>query len=136
MSAERLKRGIPRGEVGGEAREAGLDRRDQGGSIGDEDGDRVRTVLGLGQQVERHELGIGIGVGHHQGLARSGRKVDGDIGGDGPLRGRDPCVAGADDSVDARNRCGPVGQRRDGLGAPDAQHPVDPDSSRGREDGR
>jgi hypothetical protein len=77
---------------------------------------------------------VSRGVGKDQDLRGTGDHVDADGAEDLTLGRRHIGIAGADDNVDRRDGLGPIGQRRDRLGAAD---PVDlghPGAARGGQD--
>ena len=88
-------------------------------------------MLGLGEQVGGDERRVGVAVGEHEDLARSGDAVDVDEAEDLALGGGDVGVAGADDLVDARDLGGAEGHGGDRLGAADGEHAVDARELRG-----
>ena len=85
------------------------------------DHQRAGAVLGLGQQVEREQLGIRAGVRDHHQVAGAGEAVDPHPRRQLALRLLHVQVAGADDHVDRGDRLGSERERRDRLRAP---HPV------------
>ena len=97
----------------------------QGLTGGDQDRRRQRIVLRLGHQVGRHLLGAGGVIGDDQHLAGPRQRIDAHPAIDRLLGQRHPQVAGTADHIDARNRFGPEGQRRDRLGATDPIHLLD-----------
>ena len=78
---------------------------------------RIRTVLGLREQVGRNESGGGGGIGNNQDFGRPGGHVDGDtvFGRCELLRGRNVPVAGTKYLVHRGNRIGTQGHGRHGL---------------------
>ena len=98
---------------------------DEGGIRTEQDRLRQFVVLGLGEQVDRHPVGIGRAVGDDQHLRRAGHHVDADDAEDAALGAGDVGVAGTDDLVHLRNGLRAVGQRRDGLRAADGEHAID-----------
>ena len=66
----------------------------------DEDGRRVGTVLGLGDEVGRDTIGVGRRRGEDHALRRAGRQVDADLAADLELGRGHPGIARADDAVD------------------------------------
>ncbi len=98
----------------------------ESGGVGDQDRDRQRIVLRLGQQVGGDARGRSAGRRDDHDLGRPGVPVDADIRGDVPLGRRDPGVARPRDQVDGTDRLRAVGERRDRVGpahAPDLVHP-------------
>jgi hypothetical protein len=85
---------------------------------------RQFIVFGLREQVDRHPVRIGRGIGDDQHLRRAGHHVDADHAEHAALGGGDIGVAGADDLVHLRHRLRAVGQRRHGLGATDGEYAV------------
>jgi hypothetical protein len=110
-----------RGEL---ACHAGGDRLNVARVGRDEDRLRQLVVLGLGEEIHRHPVGLRAAVTHHHDLRRAGDHVDADDAEHAPLGGRDIGVAGAHDLVHRRNRRGAVGERRDRLRSSDAEHAV------------
>ena len=86
---------------------------------GHEDGDRIRPVLGLADQVGRHHRRVGGGIGELECLAGPGREVDPNDAEHGELGGRDPGVPRTDDLVDCRDRLGSVRQGTNRLSPAD-----------------
>ena len=84
-----------------------------------------RVVLGLGDQVGRHERGVGGVVGQDPDLGRAGLGVDADDALEQPLGGHRVDRARPGDQVDLATRPGAVGEHRDGLGTADGVHLVD-----------
>ena len=83
-------------------------------------------MLGLRQEIARHMGGIGRRIGQDDNFRRPRDHVDSDAPEHPPLGGRHIGVAGADDLRHRRDRLGAVGERRDGLRAPDPINLVDP----------
>ena len=82
-------------------RPAGAGQRvEQAGVVGDRGHDRALAVLGLGEQVERHELRVGVTGGQHQQVAGPEEAVDPDVARDQPLGLLDVEGARAGDHVD------------------------------------
>jgi hypothetical protein len=79
-------------------------------------------VLGLGQQVERHELRVGAARGEHRELAGPGDAVDAHLAHHLALGLLHEDVARAGDHVHGPHRLGPVRERGDRLRP---AHPVD-----------
>ena len=77
-------------------------------------GHGVRIVLGLRNKIGGDRSWI-AGFAGDDDLRGSGQHVDGAIKGDELLGGRNPCVAGTDDLVDAGQAFSPIGQRGDGM---------------------
>ena len=107
--------------------DGGLDRGGKGRVGGHQDGRRIGSVLGLGDEVGRDASGIGRRRGEDHPLGRPGREVDTDLAADLDLGGGDPRVARPDDPVDRREAG--VGQaereRPDRLGATGNDEGVD-----------
>ena len=95
------------------------------GVVGDQDRLGGGVVLGLGEQVDGDPRRIVGGVGDDQHLRRPGNHIDADGAEHPAFGGGDIGVAGADDLVDRGDRLGAVGQRRNRLGAADAENLVD-----------
>ena len=74
-------------------------------------------MLGLREQVGRDPRRIVGAVRHHENLGRSRDGIDPHPAEHFALGGGDIGVARPDDLVDRRNRCGPIGQRGNGLRA-------------------
>ncbi len=119
----------------------GVDGVGECGRGGDQDTGRENIVLGLGDQVGGDVGGIGGLVGEDRDLGGSGLGVDTHDAAAEPLGGGDVDVAGAGDHVDGREIgavgvAAAIGQQRDGLGAADGPHLLDPEQGRGGQDGR
>ena len=78
---------------------------------------RSRAVLALGEQVEGDEPRVGGPVGDDEHVAGAEEAVDPDAPGDLALGLLAVEVARAADDVDPPDLLGPVGERRDGVGA-------------------
>ena len=91
---------------------------------GDHAHEAVFAVLGLGHEVECHELRVGALARHHHELARSGQAVDPDHARNLALGLRHVAVAGPDDHVGRPDRLRAVRERRDRLGAAHGVHLV------------
>ena len=109
------------------------DARDEVRVRADQDRLRVLVVLGLREEVHRDPVRIRPAVANDQDLGRPGHHVDPDLPEHRALGSGDVDVAGADDLVDGRHRVRPVGQRRNGLRAPDGKDLVDAGHVRGGE---
>ena len=93
-------------------------------------------MLGLGAEVERRPLGVGVVAGDQHQLRGAGERVDPDHAVDGALRLAHPGVAGAGDDVDRSDRLGAVGEGEDRLRAAHRVDLVDPAERGGGEDQR
>ena len=82
-------------------------------------------MLGLGEQVERHELGVGAAVGQHDALRWAGGQVDRHPAATARLAAVTHALPAPKILSTAGHRCGAVGQRRDRLGATGLEDPVD-----------
>ena len=87
-------------------------------------------MLGLGEQVGRHQLGIGGGVGEHRHLRRTREQVDPDPAEQLALGFGDVRVAGADDHVDRLEPLDPECHRGQRLHAAEREDAV---GARGRD---
>src|SRR5690606_11790392 len=90
-------------------------------------------VLGLGEEVDGADRGVGVVVCDDDGLSGAVDRVDADVAVDGALGEGDVDVAGADDLVDAREGLGAVGEGGDGLGAAAAEDAASAGDGRGGE---
>ncbi len=93
-------------------------------------------MLGLRQEVERDLLGARARGRDDQDVAGAVVAVDADVARDQALGLLNPDAARAGDDVRARDALRPVGERRDGLGAADAEDAVGPAQRGGGEDDR
>ena len=88
-------------------------------------------MLGLGEQVDRHPVGIGRRIGDDQHFRRPRHHVDADGAEDAALCSRHVSVAGADNLVYLRDGLRAVGQRSDGLRTTKGEHAIDADQACG-----
>jgi len=82
-------------------------------------------VLGLGEQVGRHPIGMGAVVGDDHHLGGAGQHIDADVPVHELFRGRDELIPGPDDDVYPGNRFRAVRHGRDGLSAAHGENAVD-----------
>ena len=118
-----------RGRVGDELGHGVVDGVGERRAPRHEHGGAAGSVLGLGQEVDRHELGSSVLVGDHDHLRRAGA-IDPDDARHLALGRRHVGVPRADDHVDRPDRLRAVGHRGDRLGAADPVHLVDADERR------
>src|SRR5262249_10270946 len=104
--------------------------------IGDQDGGRGGTVLGLTKQVGRTNFTVHAVIGDDQGLGRPGEKIDSDSAEQLPLGFRHIGVSGAYDHVDRLNRLCAECHGRDGLYATKHVDVVGAAEMHCRDDGR
>ena len=78
-------------------------------------------MFGLAEQVHRHPFGGRAAVGDDQDFRGAGDHVDADHAKYAPFGGGDVGVARAGDFIDLRDAFGAVGQRGNGLRAPDGE---------------
>ena len=91
-------------------------------------------MLGLAEEVCRHDLGVAGPVGDHQDLTGAGHHVDAHLAKDLLLGLGHELVAGAHDLVHLGHALGAVGQGGHGLGAPHPENPVHPADPGGGQD--
>eukprot|EP01035_Chromulina_nebulosa_P068400 gene68400-93738_t len=82
-------------------------------------------MFGLAEQIHRDPAWIGQAIADDDDFARTGNGVDADSAEHQALGRGDIGIAGTDDLVDSRNRCGAVSQSGDRLRAADREHPID-----------
>ncbi len=87
----------------------------------------------LAEKVGRDPVRIVGGIGDHQNFGWSGNGIDSHLPEDFPLGGRDPGIARSHDLVHRRNALRAVSERRDSLGAADAENIADPCPPRRRQ---
>jgi hypothetical protein len=87
---------------------------------GDQYGGRIRTVLGLGEQVDGHDEGVRVLVSDDEHLGGAGEEVDADLSEELALGLGDEGVAGPRQHVDGLDGLGSDRHGGDGLNA--AQH--------------
>ena len=126
----------------------GVDGVGQLRGVGDEDTARVGIVLGLGEQVGSHVLGVGARVSQDGDLGGAGLGVDTHHPHDGALGGGHVDVARAGDDINLLAQdlspdvstvgvvlgMGPVREHRDGLGASDGVDLGQAQQGAGRQD--
>ena len=87
----------------------------------DEDGTGHLVMLRLGEEIDGHMAGVGVGVGENADLARSCDHVDLHVSEDHLLRRGDEDVAGSGNDVDFRNGLRTVGHGGDGARSADLE---------------
>jgi hypothetical protein len=100
-------------------------RVDEAGVGAQQDGLRELVVLGLGEEVHRHPVGVAGAIGDDQHFGGPGDHVDADGAEHAALGLGHIGVARADDLVHLRDGLRAVGQRRHRLRAADGEHAVD-----------
>ena len=90
-------------------------------------------MLGLRQKIGGNPVRIAIVIGDDQDFGGTGDHVDADFAEHDAFGGRHIGIARADDLGDRRDGRGPIGERRDRLGAADAINLVDTGEFRRRQ---
>ncbi len=107
-----------------EALDAGCDALDERRIRRDQDRLRQFVVLGLGEQVHRHPVGLRLAVAHHHHLRGPRYHVDADHAEHAPLGGSDIGIARTHDLVHRRDGRRAISERCDRLRAADGEHAV------------
>ena len=76
-------------------------------------------MFGLCQQICSHPDGIGLGIGNHEHLTRTGQKIDANAAKDLTLGLHDIGVSGTEEFGDSRDAFRSIGQGGDRLGSAD-----------------
>jgi hypothetical protein len=116
--------------------QCGLDVVDQRWAGGDDNGQGLWIVLGLGEHVGGDESGISRVIGDDQHLAGSGEHVDAHPAHDLTLGLGNVLIARTDDDIHRRDGFGAVGQGGDGPGGTNLIDLIDTDLAGRDQQGR